>query len=214
MLRAMVLAVTLIVFLAGHNSVRAAGLKIANSAATSPEASGSETIPGANPVMVPPPPGASEASSNEVLNAEIEAARAAARENGDISIRMARAARIKALGYDVDWRKHTREELMDVELRIRKVADLRALGFRGTWETYSYDELLDREKRLHLMAELDRQGLDYASTNATAELADVLARIKQAERLKSRGREVDWRLYTLPQLSEMERTLWRLRAGR
>ncbi len=96
-------------------------------------------------------------------------------ESFDEQLRVDSVARLKNLGYDVDWQSHSASQLLDMELRIQSGNRLRSLGANWNWQEHSASEMLDAELR-----------------------------IQAANRLNQKGYNLDWRKYTASQLLGLE----------
>ncbi len=96
----------------------------------------------------------------------------------DDDMRKRKAEEIKALGVEVDWKKHDFSELLDLQSKVRKASDLKDLGIKADWKKLSY-----------------------------AELSDMEARIKKANHLKTLGVEVGWWNHSWSELFMMEQKL-------
>jgi len=119
--------------------------------------------------------------------------------------RIQTANRLRALGLDVDWHKHSEMQMLDWEGRIQTANRLNALGLTIDWHKYSEMEMLDWEGRIQTANRLTALGVSVDwNKHSEMEMLDWESRIQTAARLASQGLDVDWHQFTSMQLLQME----------
>ncbi len=128
----------------------------------------------------------------------------------DDESRASTANRLKRLGVDADWQKHSLSDLLDMESRASTANRLKRLGVDADWQKHSLSTLLDAESRASTANRLKRLGVDADwQKHSLSTLLDAESRASTADRLKRCGVSVDWRQYTLSQLLDMESHAWK-----
>ncbi len=121
------------------------------------------------------------------------------------ALRIGAAKEILDLGYNADWQYFTYQDLASITLRIRKANELKAAGVAVDWHDHQAWQLLEMLDVVHLDRQLGDLGVVLTpKVTDASRLRDILARVRKARDLETKGVKVDWRQHSYDEMVDLE----------
>ncbi|MGB5037860.1 MAG: hypothetical protein WBQ66_14720 [Blastocatellia bacterium] len=121
------------------------------------------------------------------------------------ALRIGAAKEILDLGYNADWQYFTYQDLASITLRIRKANELKAAGVAVDWHDHQAWQLLEMLDVVHLERQLGELGVVLTpKVTDASRLRDILARVRKARDLETKGVKVDWRQHSYDEMVDLE----------